>query len=135
MSDDPELEELRKKTEAGSRVSKAAEQSPRERFKQTLKAEMRKVDEGETYPNICARDAHLTGVFRGLEESDGDEMEAVAKALHRQLHDGDEDPDLDLDRSELLRLCIRVALRSTNEGQSILDVAAEARGELAAEDY
>jgi hypothetical protein len=113
MSDDTNVEDLRKRHQKGSRVTGAAteseasadEMSPLEKAMVTAFAQ---VEAGETAKSLSVRDGQLAALIHGL-EAESDELEAVGITLQEAL-DRDADPE-DIDRSEVLRLAVRLGLR------------------------
>ena len=113
MSEDPDVEELRKQHQKGSRVTGAAAESddavdegnPLEEAMVTAFAQ---IEAGETAKSLSVRDGQLASLIHGL-EAEPDELEAVGIALQEAL-DRDPDPEV-VDRSEVLRLAVRVGLR------------------------
>ena len=112
MSEDPDVEELRKQHQKGSRVTGAAAESddsvdegnPLEEAMVTAFAQ---IESGERAKSLSVRDGQLASVIHGL-EAEADELEAVGIALQEAL-DREPDPEV-VDRSEVLRLAVRVGL-------------------------
>lgn len=115
MSEDADVEKLRKRHQKGSRVTGAAAESeesanevnPLEKAMATAFAQ---IEAGETAKSLSVRDGQLASLIHGL-EAESDELEAVGIALQKAL-DREPDPDV-IDRSEVLRLAVRVGLRET----------------------
>ena len=113
MSENPDVEELRKQHQKGSRVTGAAaepeetadEVNPLEEAMVTAFAQ---IEAGKTAKSLSVRDGQLAALIHGL-EAKPDELEAVGIALQEAL-DREPDPEV-IDRSEVLRLAVRVGLR------------------------
>lgn len=95
MSEDVELEELRERTEKGSRVAAAAEQSESDSV--TVRGTA----------TVTLRDEFVAEFCRNVETNE-DLQDELASELHEAL---DEDGDPSTDRSELLSQAVRVGLQ------------------------
>ena len=116
---DADLEELKKRHQKGSRVSGAARgqrgdgegNGPEEDVDPLEAAIVRafeRLDAGNASKSLSLRDAQLAALIHGLKE-EREDFTAVGVALQEALG-RDADPEA-IDRSEVLRLAIRVGLR------------------------
>lgn len=113
MSDDADVEELRKRHQKGSRVTGAAAETEEAEdevssLEKAMVAAFEEIEAGETPKSLSLRDGQLASLIHGL-EAEPDELEAVGIALQEAL-----DREIDseaVDRSEVLRLAVRVGLR------------------------
>jgi uncharacterized protein YpuA (DUF1002 family) len=122
MSED--IEELKEQTQAGSRVTAAAEQESKQPLRKLVIDELEAIDSGER-KTLAIRDESLSALFNAL-ENDPDEMQRVLEALAKEL---DRDVD-DTNKSELLRLAARVGLQEVVP--EAWDEVLEARKEMVA---
>jgi len=125
-----ELEELKQRHQKGSRVSGAASQGQRgegdaEKNVDPLEAAigqtLERVEAGDASKSLSLRDAQLAALIQGLEEQQED-LTTVGVALQEALG-RDADPET-IDRSEILRLAIRVGLREA--APEVVETAREA---------
>lgn len=113
MSDEADVEELRKRHQKGSRVTGAAAETEEAEdevssLEEAMVAAFEEIEAGETPKSLSLRDGQLASLIHGL-EAEPDELEAVGIALQEAL-DREIDPEA-VDRSEVLRLAVRVGLR------------------------
>lgn len=113
MSDEADVEELRKRHQKGSRVTGAAAETEEAEdevssLEKAMVAAFEEIEAGETPKSLSLRDGQLASLIHGL-EAEPDELEAVGIALQEAL-DREIDPEA-VDRSEVLRLAVRVGLR------------------------
>lgn len=103
MSDNDDLEALREQTSQGDRLDEAGETADQREFVDDILAELEAIDAGEEQKTVSLWDGQLAAFVRALEE-DPERMEAVGRQLQQRL-DVQEDT---IDRSELLRLALRL---------------------------
>lgn len=113
MSEEADVEELRKRHQKGSRVTGAATGSEETEdevssLEEAMVTAFEQIEAGETAKSLSVRDGQLASLIHGL-EAEPDELEAVGIALQEAL-DRETDPEA-VDRSEVLRLAVRVGLR------------------------
>jgi hypothetical protein len=113
MSEETDVEELRKRHQKGSRVTGAAaetEEAEKEvnSLEEAMVTAFGEIEAGETAKSLSLRDGQLASLIHGL-EAEPDELEAVGLALQETL-DRESDPEA-IDRSEILRLAVRIGLR------------------------
>ena len=106
MSDDDELAALREQTSQGDRIDEASESANQQEFVENIVAELEAIEEGEKQKTVSVWDGHLAAFIRALED-DPDRLESVGHGLQQRL-DVDES---EVDRSELLRLALRLGLQ------------------------
>lgn len=128
---DPDLEELRQQTQ---RTDRLAEPSPSEdendELLEALVDALGDIDSGEQAKTFAARDASVTALLSTLADREED-LEAVGTSLQGAL-DRDIDRD-ELDRSEIVRLAVRLGLREA--APEYLDLLADASGEYARRNF
>ena len=111
MSDD--LEELRKKTERGDRNDEIRTEAD-SAFVDELVDAIEAVDSGERPKTVAVRDQPVAALLATLDEDDA-EMTAVGNALEEAL--GRERSE-GFDRSEIVRLAVRVGLETATPEQT-----------------
>jgi hypothetical protein len=105
MTDD-ELERLRQQTERGSRLEESDEPDD---FFLTLVDAFGKIEAGDLGKTLAFRDQPMAALFAALDEHDDDELVDVGQKLQRKL---DRDVQDDFDKSEVLRLALRLGLEA-----------------------
>lgn len=105
MSDD--LEELRKRTERGDRNDEIRTEAD-SAFVDALVDALEAVDDGDRPKTVAVRDQPVAALLAALDEDDA-EMTAVGNALETSL--GRERSE-EFDRSEIVRLAVRVGLET-----------------------
>jgi predicted TPR repeat methyltransferase len=100
---DDELERLREQSERGSRLE---EPDTDTELLDDLVAAFEEIDAGDRGKTIALRDEPMAALLGAL-ESNPEEFTAVGQALQREL---DRDVDEEFDKSELLRLALRVGI-------------------------
>lgn len=118
--DDDELAALREQTSHGDRIDEAAAEDAKNDLAEDILTELEAIDDGNKQKTISVWDGHLAAFIRALEENP-DRLEDVGHALQRQL-DLEED---DVDRSELLRLALRLGFQDAapNEFEAVREAA------------
>ena len=106
MTDDDELAALREQTSQGDRIDEASESANQQEFIENIVAELEAIEGGEKQKTLSVWDGHLAAFIRALEENP-DRLETVGHGLQQRL-DVDES---EVDRSELLRLALRLGLQ------------------------
>lgn len=108
MTDDPddELDRLRRRTETGSRIEEAPTQEARRELRDAIRAELAAIEEGERQKTVSVWDGPVAALIAALEDRP-DDLERVGERLQAAL-----DTDAgQIDRSELLRLALRLGFR------------------------
>ncbi|WP_137286220.1 hypothetical protein [Halorussus salinisoli] len=124
---DPDLEELRQQTQRTDRLAEpAAGDEETDDLVEDLVDALEAIDSGEQAKTFAARDESVTALLTTLADREED-LEAVGTSLQEALgRDIDRDA---LDRSEIVRLAVRLGLREA--APEYLDLLAEASGEYA----
>ena len=127
--DDEELEQLREDTELGTRAEYSTPGEEATNLEDAMVALLAEVEAGEVSKTLSVRDEHLTALVRGLEETGG--LDDVGENLREELgRGGDADGT---DRSEMLRLAVRLGLQEAAPG--VLDTARDASARHASEQF
>ena len=129
MTDDEELEQLREDTELGTRAEYSTPSEETTNLEDTMVALLADVEAGEVSKTLSVRDERLTALVRALEETDG--LDDVGEALREEL--GREADADGTDRSEVLRLAVRLGLQKAAPG--VLDTARDASARHASEQF
>jgi len=106
MSDDADLDELRAATDHGDRLDEAAEQADREDLRDSVAEYLAEIDSGERQKTVSVWDGEVAALLAALEDHPED-MARVGDSLRKTLG---VDTD-DVDRSDVIRLALRVGLR------------------------
>jgi hypothetical protein len=106
MSDDDELAALREQTSQGDRIDEASEAADQQEFVEDIIAELEAIEAGEQQKTVSVWDGHLAAFIRALEENP-ERMQSVGRGLQQRL----EVDESEVDRSELLRLALRLGLQ------------------------
>ncbi|USZ69872.1 hypothetical protein NGM10_15825 (plasmid) [Halorussus salilacus] len=124
---DPDLEELRQQTQRTDRLDQPS-RSPGdgEDVVEDLIDALEAIESGEQAKTFAARDASVTALLTMLADRDG-ELAEVGTSLQEALG-RDVDPDA-LDRSEVVRLAVRLGIREA--APEYLDLLADASAEHA----
>lgn len=104
-SDDEDLAALREQTTHGDRLDEAATGGVSDAFVETLVAELEAVETGERQKTVSVWDGSLAAFLAAL-DSHPEQMEAVGAELQATL----DASEREIDRSEIIRLAIRVGL-------------------------
>jgi len=126
MTDD-DLEGLREQTRRGDRLDSAADQDHAQDFVDDIVAELEAIDAGDQQKTISVWDGTLAAFVRALEENP-DRMEDVGHALQQRLGVD----ETDIDRSEVLRLALRLSFQEVAHDE--FDAIREAVREQATKD-
>ena len=137
-----DLEELKQRHQKGSRVSGAAAQGQRgeggadepeedgDPLEAAIGGALERVEAGDASKSLSLRDAQLAALIQGLEEQQED-LTTVGVALQEAL--GREADPGAIDRSEILRLAIRVGLREA--APEVVETAREAHVRRVSEQF
>ncbi|WP_115865490.1 hypothetical protein [Halorussus litoreus] len=124
---DPDLEELRQQTQRTDRLAETAPDADEDAdIVEELVDNLAAIDSGEQAKTFAARDQSVTALLATLDDHDA-EIEAVGTALQSAL--GREVDPAELDRSEIVRLAVRLGLREA--APEYLDLLADASAEHA----
>lgn len=103
---DEDLEDLKRRTDTGSRIDEADSAEERRQLKEAIQGELEKIDAGERQKTVSVWDGPLAALIAALEERPAD-MERVGEQLQAEL-----DVEVDeIDRSEVLRLALRAGFQ------------------------
>lgn len=103
---DDDLAALRERTSHGDRLDEAPAAEQRRVLVDAIVAELEAIEQGEQQKTVSVWDGPLAAFIRAL-EANPDRMKEVGHALQREL-DLDE---RDVDRSEVLRLALRLGFK------------------------
>lgn len=124
---DPDLEELRQQTQRTDRLAEPdAPEDDADELVEDLVDALAAIDSGEQAKTFAARDESVTALLSTLDDRESD-LEAVGTALQSSL--GREVETDSLDRSEIVRLAVRLGLREA--APEYLERLADASGEYA----
>jgi hypothetical protein len=124
---DPDLEELRQQTQRTDRLAESADSQPDEdELVEDLVDALAAIDSGEQAKTFAARDESVTALLSTLADREAD-LEAVGTSLQEAL--GRDVAPSELDRSEIVRLAVRLGLREA--APEYLDLLADASAEHA----
>jgi len=126
---DEELEQLRQKTDVGTRAQSSTPGEQEIGLEDAMVSLLGDVEAGEISKTLSVRDARLTALVRALEESD--DLDDVGTALQEEL--GREADADEIDRSEVLRLAVRLGLQEA--APEVLDTARDAYARHASEKF
>lgn len=110
MSDDsdPELDALRRQTSHGDRLDEAPREDDRRDLQASIREELAAIDSGDRQKTVSVWDGDLAAFLAALDDHP-DHRDAVGRALREALGREVED-DAAVDRSEVLRLALRLGL-------------------------
>lgn len=130
MSDaDDELEELRQQTDVGTRAESSTSSDDATDLGDAIVGYLGQVETGEVSKTLSVRDERLTALVRALEDT-GD-LDGVGAALGDEL--GRDAPADGIDRSEMLRLAVRLGLQQA--APEVLESARDAYARHASEQF
>jgi uncharacterized protein (DUF1778 family) len=128
---DPELDALRRQTSQGDRLDEAAQADDRRSLRDDIVDELAAIDAGERQKTVSVWDGDLAAFVAALDqEANAEHRAAVGHALREALGRADDD-DSDVDRSEVLRLALRLGFAEA--APEYLDTLREAIGDHAAD--
>ncbi len=108
--DDIDLDELKRQTAHGDRLNAEADNDARLELKETILDELAQIDASEKQKTVSIWDAPTAAYVRALVEHP-EHREEVGQSLRRQL---DVDAEGSIERSELVRLALRLGLQQAN---------------------
>jgi outer membrane receptor protein involved in Fe transport len=129
MTDDDELQELREQTDVGTRIQNVPDDVEDGTLEKTIVTLLDEVESGTVSKTLSLRDNRLAALIRGLEETD--DLDDVGLALQNELG-RDADPDM-IDRSEVLRLAVRIGLQEA--APEIVEIARDAQARHASQQF
>ncbi|WP_132058768.1 hypothetical protein [Halorussus amylolyticus] len=123
---DPDLEELRQQTQRTDRLDQSRVEDDGDDLVEELVEAFEAIESGEQAKTFAARDESVTALLAVLANHD-DELAEVGTSLQQAL--GRDIDSSSLDRSEIVRLAVRLGLREA--APSYLDLLADASAEHA----
>lgn len=108
--DDEELAALREQTTHGDRLDEAATSDVTAEFIETLVTELEAIDAGETQKAVSVWDGSFAAFLHAL-EAHPEQLEMVGTDLQDALDGSTDEP---VDRSEVIRLTLRVGLKEAS---------------------
>lgn len=126
---DDELEELREQTDVGTRAESETASGEASDLEDAIVTLLSEVENGDVSKTLSVRDEQLAALIRGLEETEN--LDDIGQSLKENLgRDGDADGT---DRSELLRLAVRLGLQEAAPG--VIETARDANARHASERF
>jgi len=126
---DKELEELREQTDVGTRAESELSEDQTSDLEDAIVTLLGDVESGDISKTLSVRDEQLTALIRGLEETDS--LNDVGASLREQL--GRNDDSDGTDRSEMIRLAVRLGLREA--APEVVETARDATARHASEQF
>lgn len=126
---DDELEELRQKTDVGTRAQSVTSEKESTDLETAIITLLSEVEDGQVSKTLSVRDARLAALVRALEETD--DLPDVGAALQKEL--GRETDIDEIDRSEVLRLAVRLGIEQA--APEVLESARDAYAKHASEQF
>ena len=126
---DPDLEELRRETERTNRLDQPDTPTKSKSFVDVLVEAMDDVERGDASHTLSVYDRKLAAVIHALER-DEDRLQDVGAALREQLGRND---DGEVERSDVLRMALRVGLQEADE--ELMTEARKAHAQRAADQF
>lgn len=108
--DDIDLDELKRQTSHGDRLDSNADNDAQQELKAAVLDELEQIDAGEKQKTVSIWDAPTAAYVRALIEHP-EHRDEVGQSLRRQL---DVDAEGSIERSELVRLALRLGLQQAN---------------------
>ncbi|QSW98181.1 hypothetical protein SAMN06269185_0309 [Natronoarchaeum philippinense] len=102
---DDEIEELKQQTSQGDRLDEVSAEQKRNDLKTAILEELEKIDEGDQQKVVSVWDGPMAALVRAL-ENHPEHLDDVGHRLQDEL-DVDQE---DVDRSEVIRLALRLGL-------------------------
>ncbi|EMA25432.1 hypothetical protein [Haloarcula marismortui] len=126
---DDELEELREQTDVGTRAEAETTDDETNELEDAIVTLLGEVESGDVSKTLSVRDEQLAALIRGLEETDS--LADVGTPLKEELG-RDDDKDV-TDRSELLRLAVRLGLQQA--APEVVETARDANARHASKQF
>lgn len=105
MSEDDELAKLREATDTGTRANQRGPDESQQQLEDAIGTALNAIESGKS-KTLSVRDEHIAAILYGLD--DAEQFDEVGAALREELG---RDKGESVDRSEFLRLAIRLGLR------------------------
>lgn len=106
VSDEDDLAALKEQTSQGDRLDAAADEEEKHELVEDIVDELEAIDAGERQKTVSVWDGQLAAFIRALEENP-DRLDDVGHALQERL----DIEEGDIDRSEVLRLALRLGFK------------------------
>lgn len=106
---DDEIEELKQQTSQGDRLDEASDEQSRHALKTAILEELERIEEGDEQKVVSVWDGPMAALVRAL-ENNPDQLEELGHSLQDEL--GVDEGDVD--RSEVIRLALRLGLRTAS---------------------
>jgi hypothetical protein len=106
---DEELQQLREQTDKSDRLDEAAESTETQDLQETIERHLEDIEDGDRQKTLSVWDGGLAALFAALEETEHeDDLAVVVESLREAFEIEDDSAP---DRSEVLRLAVRLGLR------------------------
>jgi hypothetical protein len=106
---DDEIEELKQQTSQGDRLDEASAEQSHHALKTAILEELERIEDGDEQKVVSVWDGPMAALVRAL-ENHPDQLEELGHNLQDELGVDEED----VDRSEVLRLALRLGLRTAS---------------------
>ena len=107
MTDDADLDQLREATDHGDRLDEAADEIDRAPLRESVTEYLEEIEDGDRQKTVSVWDGEVAALLAALEDHP-DDMSRVGDNLREALEvDGSDD----VDRSDIIRLALRLGLR------------------------
>lgn len=112
LTEDIDIESLKEQTMHGDRLDEASSKEEQQDFVEDINDQLDAIEAGDEQKTLSVWDGHLTAFVRAL-EANPEHMNEVGQGLQRRLDmEGEE-----IDRSEILRLALRLGFREAAPDQ------------------
>jgi hypothetical protein len=126
---DDELKELREQTDVGTRAEAETTDDGASELEDAIVTLLSEVQSGDVSKTLSVRDEQLAALIRGLEETES--LDDVGAPLKEAL--GRDDGEDVTDRSELLRLAVRLGIQEA--APEVVETARDANARHASEQF
>ncbi|NHN65317.1 hypothetical protein G9463_18715 [Haloarcula sp. JP-Z28] len=126
---DDELKELREQTDVGTRAEAETTDDGASELEDAIVTLLGEVQSGDVSKTLSVRDEQLAALIRGLEETES--LDDVGAPLKEAL--GRDDGEDVTDRSELLRLAVRLGIQEA--APEVVETARDANARHASEQF
>jgi len=126
---DDELKELREQTDVGTRAEAETTDDGASELEDAIVTLLSEVQSGDVSKTLSVRDEQLAALIRGLEETES--LDDVGAPLKEAL--GRDDGEDVTDRSELLRLAVRLGIQEA--APEVVETARDASARHASEQF
>jgi hypothetical protein len=105
---DEDLQDLKEQTTGGDRIDSEADSDTRAELTDAILEQYQALEAGEKQETVSVWDQDIAALLFTLDDADGEYQDHLAEALSEKL---DRSASDDPDRSEVIRLALRVGLR------------------------